>query len=161
MTKVTVSNPADNKVEASRIIDGIFVQTKTDGIVSLMFESKEEANLFATGFVSEKKKVAFKTGQLETMRALVKTHKLEAGAEMPGAKIIIRESTTPFYEGQNPKMNPTTEEVVTVNGQPVYREGVLLPSNDSETDSYVTADTASQKVQNEIEALEKEAGTIK
>lgn len=44
-----------------------------------------------------------------------------AGFPLSG-KIVIEESHTPFYEGQEVKINPTTKEAVLVNGKPVYRQ---------------------------------------
>jgi hypothetical protein len=36
-------------------------------------------------------------------------------------EIIREESTTPFYEGQNPKVNPTSQEIVrTSSGEAIY-----------------------------------------
>lgn len=37
-------------------------------------------------------------------------------------QIVVEESHTPFYEGQAPKINPSTKEVVMVNGRKVYRQ---------------------------------------
>ena len=46
---------------------------------------------------------------------------LKAGQELVG-KIIKKESSAPFYEGQQPKINPTTNEQVLTNGRPTYLE---------------------------------------
>lgn len=46
---------------------------------------------------------------------------LKEGQELAG-KIIIKESNTPSYDGQPSKINPSTGEEMTHNGNPVYRE---------------------------------------
>ena len=43
------------------------------------------------------------------------------GMEYPSAgKIVRTESRTPLYEGQSPKINPSTGEIHLVDGAPVY-----------------------------------------
>ena len=46
---------------------------------------------------------------------------LKAGQELVG-KIIKKESFSPFYEGQQPKINPQTNEQVLTNDRPTYLE---------------------------------------
>lgn len=46
---------------------------------------------------------------------------LTEGQELIG-KIIKKESFAPFYDGQQPKINPQTNEQVLTNGRPTYLE---------------------------------------
>lgn len=47
-------------------------------------------------------------------------------------KIVVRESTTPFYDGQEPKMNPETQKVITSGGAPVYRETDFVTTDEQD-----------------------------
>lgn len=47
-------------------------------------------------------------------------------------RLIRLESTTPFYEGQEAKINPQTQAVVTHGGQPIYRYAKLGSASDSD-----------------------------
>ena len=49
----------------------------------------------------------------------------KVGAVVP-LDIKIVESTTPAYDGQKAKINPSTSEVITFNGLPVYEHGTLV-----------------------------------
>jgi hypothetical protein len=71
------------------------------------------------GFLNRSKRVAFIGGKLEDLKELG----YKAGQVLPG-KNVIKESTTPFYDRQQPKINPKTGEVVTINGQEIYRQTV-------------------------------------
>lgn len=46
--------------------------------------------------------------------------------------LLAIESTSPYYEGQEPKINPSTGAVVTHNGQPIYRSTKLGKMGDAE-----------------------------
>lgn len=41
---------------------------------------------------------------------------------LPEAHLQIQEATTPFYEGQAPKVNPSTGEICMSGGKPIYRK---------------------------------------
>ena len=58
---------------------------------------------------------AFIHGRMEDLEAFG----LREGQELVG-KIIKKESFAPFYEGQQPKINPTTQETVLTDGRPTY-----------------------------------------
>ena len=69
------------------------------------------------GFSSIGNRSAFIHGRMEDLEAFG----LRAGQELVG-KIIKKESFSPFYEGQQPKINPQTNEQVLTNGRPTYLE---------------------------------------
>jgi hypothetical protein len=80
-------------------------------------------NLANGSFLNSRRRVAFISGTLEVLENIIKNNKLVAGSELPG-KIIVTESTEPFWPAQTSKINPQTQEAigVTVNGQffPIY-----------------------------------------
>ena len=69
------------------------------------------------GFSSIGNRSAFIHGRMEDLEAFG----LTAGQELVG-KIIKKESFSPFYDGQQPKINPQTNEQVLTNGRPTYLE---------------------------------------
>ena len=76
-----------------------------------------EQNVFSDGFFSVQKRTAFVRGRLVDLESL----NLKDGQVLAG-QIVRKESFEPFYEGQTPKINPTTNEVVLTDGRPTYLE---------------------------------------
>lgn len=58
-------------------------------------------------------------------KAIVQKLGLKAGSVVP-FDILVEEKTIPAYEGQNPKVNPSTGEVITHEGMPVYEHASLV-----------------------------------
>lgn len=82
-----------------------------------MVESKV---LDMTGaIVSLKRRTAIKAISKEAYDAAASM--LQVGSQLPG-KIVVRESLTPFYEGQTPKTAGEGGTVCTKGGQPIYRQ---------------------------------------
>lgn len=70
------------------------------------------------GFIATSKRSCLIRGKIADLNAMG----LKKDAPFPiDGKIIVVESTTPEYEGQNPKINPETSEVLTHGGAPIYR----------------------------------------
>ena len=74
---------------------------------------EETGMRFSGGFANDVKRSAFIRGKITTLE------KLKAGQELPGT-IVAKETREPQYEGQSPKINPSTEEVHLVDGAKVY-----------------------------------------
>lgn len=74
-----------------------------------------ENKSFEGGILNVSKRSAFIRGKMSDLQALG----LRDGQTLPG-KIQKQESFEPFYEGQNPKINPTTGDVVLKNGRETY-----------------------------------------
>lgn len=54
--------------------------------------------------------------------------KFPAGTTFDDLSIQVVENTTKGYEGQEPKVNPSSGEVITFEGQPVYEHTELVPT---------------------------------
>lgn len=67
-----------------------------------------------SGFARIEKRSALINGPKEVMETLAKQKTLQG-------KIVVEESITPFWKGQEPKINPSTGEVVMQGGNPIYR----------------------------------------
>ena len=93
------------------------------------------------GFMAEEKRVAWFKGRTEQIESFVKQYGLKDGSIFPiPVKLIVKESTTPFYNNQEPKVNPTTGEVINHNGSPVYRQTIVVAESSSEVDVKLASD---------------------
>ena len=77
----------------------------------------QETNVFSNGFFAVQKRTAFVRGRITDLESLG----LKDGSTLDG-KIIRKESFEPFYENQEPKINPQTNEVILTDGRPTYLE---------------------------------------
>lgn len=77
----------------------------------------QEVDVFNNGFFAVQKRTAFVRGRITDLESLG----LKDGTILDG-KIIRKESFEPFYENQEPKINPQTKEVILTDGRPTYLE---------------------------------------
>jgi len=115
-----IANKNTGETVTMRTITDKDGESREVGVV--MVQSTALAGLSALGRLS--KRTAFITLEEEALEFLAGD--LNDGADFPVAgKICIEETLTPYVRKdgskQEPKINPTTEEVITYNGQPVYR----------------------------------------
>ena len=95
-------------------------------------------------FLSLVKRRGFFIGKTSDIEDMIKEYDLKEGSEFPlDCKIIIQEQTTPFYEGQQPKVNPVTGEVITSNGEVVYRQSTVVDAKDNRDDIKLPSDSTS------------------
>lgn len=94
------------------------------------------SKVFNNGFFNESKRTAFIRGKIADLTGLGWT----ANKQVQG-QIIKRESFSPFYDGQTPKINPTTGEVVLKDGKESFLEHVYV-TDMSLTDTWVGESTA-------------------
>jgi hypothetical protein len=77
------------------------------------------------GWLNSSSKTALIKGKTADLKTFIQKNNVKVGFELQG-QIVIMEQTTPFYAGQQPKVNTSTGEVlyVTVNGvkTPIYRQ---------------------------------------
>ena len=108
----------------------------SDGIQrgSIMLESSEIK--ITNGFATKSKRTAFINGDVEVLKELG----LVVGQELEG-RIVVEEATTPFYEGQPAKINPSTNVVVLHEGKPIYRKSTFV-TDDISVDKLLSNDVA-------------------
>jgi hypothetical protein len=100
---------------------------KTDNrdrpIGSIMVE--QNVRVLNGTFMNGSRRVAFISGTIAELEAIIKENRLKAGSEIDG-KIIQKESLKPFYPGQPAKINPATGDAIEfeVNGtmHPIYMQ---------------------------------------
>ena len=86
------------------------------------------------GWSREKVLTAFVKADIATLEKYYN----QEGTTLPG-KIVVRESSVPFFEGHQPKINPKTGEQVLSGGSPVFRE-TFFTTNMAEHDSLLPTD---------------------
>lgn len=104
----------------------------TTGAIVTYFES-EKGEIFGkvrvdqrspvinNGFMSFANRSAFITFDEDTAKEMEPLLQEDKAYPIAG-KVVVHESLEPFYEGQEPKINPSTNEVITHLGAPVYRD---------------------------------------
>lgn len=74
----------------------------------------------SNGFVSSKRRTAFITLDSTALKQL--EGQIVGGKPFPTqGKIVVKETLEPQYEGHSPKMNPSTGEIIEINGYQIYR----------------------------------------
>jgi hypothetical protein len=94
-------------------------------------------------FFTETRKVAIISGRIEHLVNLVKQYDLKEGSTIPeelAFRIVTKESTEPFYQGQQPKINPSTSEILTKDGKYIYRVNLLVGKDSDEKDELIQHD---------------------
>ena len=117
---IVVANKNTGDVVTMRTITNKDGEAREVGVV--MVQSKSLSGLGALARVSTR--TAFITLEADALEFLGDS--LKDGQPFPQeGKIVIEETLTPYVRKdgstQEPKINPTTEEVITYQGQPVYR----------------------------------------
>jgi hypothetical protein len=123
------------------------------GSIMLRSESME----LRDGWIRPVARVGRVTNRVEELVKLVKQFNLKEGDDfsrkvMP-VKLTIKEQTTPFYDGQEPKINPTTGEVITSGGKEVYRSTFVNPEGSDEMDTLLVSDKVNVSVSEGIKAV--------
>jgi len=127
------------------------VTTESNGIIGVNPKKPEFGSIqLATttrsfgGFMNKSRTVHFLSGRVEELKELVDEFSLSVGDDfskkVQPSRLIVKESVTPFYDGQDAKINPTSGEVVTFQGEDIYRETALVGATSLEMDSKLSND---------------------
>ncbi len=126
--------------------DVVTQSTKNPEWGTLRVDSENKS--FSGGILNVSKRSAFIRGRMADLQAM----NFRDGQVLQG-KIQKQESFEPFYEGQNPKINPTTNEVVLTNGKQSFIQFEYV--EDPNTPD-VWMGTTSNEVSKEVEDALKE-----
>lgn len=120
--------------EQSENFNKIFRQKEGSDFVSLRLTSKSWS--FAGNIAREVKLSSLQVIPAEGLESFLKYAGLQnlvgkdvLSSEVPTTLkgvLQVQEANQPFREGQDPKINPSTGEVVEKNGEPVYRNTVYV-----------------------------------
>lgn len=145
MSKLIVSVPKNEDGTPKHSL--IKVSTKNPEWGSVMVvESRFEMK---NGVLNTRKRAAYFNAPIATLQALNLREGMDLNSieGMEKLRIVRKESHLPFFEGQSPKVNPQTSEIIHKNGQPVYfQDGVGLASEQDEIIKETTAQEATAPV---------------
>ena len=137
--KIIIEKSKSAKTEANGVI-GVNPNKPEYGSIQLattVFDT-------SSGFLAKRRTVHFLSGNVSELEELVQAFGLSVGDDyskkVAPSRIIIKEATEPFFDGQAAKINPSNGETVTHLGSDVYRETVLIPANSDEQDSKLATD---------------------
>ena len=107
------------------------------------------------GFRNEEKRVGRYMARIEDLVKDVENFNLKEGDDFGRkvfpVKLVVKEQTEPFYEGQEPKINPSTDEVITHNGQEIYRNTFVQPLDSAEPDALLSIDKVSVEAEKQLQ----------
>lgn len=103
------------------------------------------------GFGSVKPKVGFITGRVNELDMLLKEYNLKEGddfsAKVSPSRIITvekLESEVPENQGFRPKMNPSTGELLTKDGEQIYWKTEVVSEGSDQFDQFVQHDVITE-----------------
>ena len=109
------------------------------------------------GFLNKVRRVHYQSGKVEELIAFADALNLKVGMNYSNAipsRIIVEEQNVPFYENQGAKINPSTGEIVSVNGGEVYRQTRLVPAGSADQDVLLKEGVATKAVASELTATD-------
>lgn len=138
-----------NKLIVSKFNDGTIIRksTKKEGWGTAMVI--QTTVKFNNGILNEQKRIGFLRAPLAQLEALglregQDLNSVLKGMGHGGAKIVRKESITPFFEGQTPKINPQSEAVVKDEaGNPIYMQDTLVDIASGDEDELIKSSVAS------------------
>lgn len=99
------------------------------------------------GFMNLKNKVGFAVGQVKDLENLISQFNLKDGddysAKVAPHKIVtleLLESQVPENKGYREKINPSTGEILTKNGEAIYWKTEVVPEGSDLIDTYISHD---------------------
>ena len=99
------------------------------------------------GFMNKRNKVGFVVGSIEDLEGAIEEYKLREGTDYSAAVAPVRivtlervESEVPENQGYREKINPTTEETLTKDGEPIYWKTEVVPEGSDIVDVLIQHD---------------------
>lgn len=103
----------------------------------------------SSGFLNKRNKIGFIVGEIENLNAVISEYKLKEGTDYSVAvsphKIVTLEkleSETPENQGFREKINPTTGEVLTKNGETIMWKSEVVSEASDVVESLIQHDVA-------------------
>lgn len=125
--------------EGQEVIDKVIaVNPNKEGFGSIMVDSYKFINAPGSNFINKQRRVAFISGSIEDLQTMVKELNLTPNCDYSKKTgtnycLIVKEQIKPFFEGQSPKINPSTdEELSTPDGEAIYRQTFITQEGTDE-----------------------------
>jgi hypothetical protein len=126
--------------------DSIVMISRNNPESAAIMLRSEVATVNDNGFLQVDKRVGLFKGNTEDIQKIASGLRDgdDFSAKVFPVKLIVKEQTEPFYPGQEPKINPTTGEVVNHKGSPIYRSTFVVSESSTDTDLKLSNDTVSE-----------------
>lgn len=106
-----------------------------------------------SGFVNKRNKVGFVTGEITVLEDMVEQFRLREGVDFSKAvgphKIVtleILESDVPENQGYREKINPSTEDTLTKDGEAIWWKTEVVSESSDLVDTLIQHDVATAEV---------------
>jgi hypothetical protein len=109
-----------SKVKVVPFLNGQLTNASKSNPEKVFFRVESVETTINNGQINSTKR----TATVQGTKAQVAEMGIYAGMELAG-KIVVTESLTPFYEGQEPKLAGATGVVCTLDGAPIYRNSTF------------------------------------
>jgi len=112
---------------------------------SIMLRQEKLVLSPGSNIVNVQPRVAHFAGRVEELEQIVEAYNLKEGDNFNKVfpvDLVVEEKTEPFYDGQEPKINPSTGEIVTSGGQEVYRYTFVSRKEEQRADKLLQTDSA-------------------
>lgn len=103
--------------------------------------------VISNGFVNTKKKIGFISGKYDELINMVEKHKLEDGSDFSTSvsphRIVILEKVESEVNGElgyAEKVNPSTNQILSKEGEPIYRKTEVVEEGSDIVDILITHD---------------------
>lgn len=139
--KIIVEKP----VEGREVKLGVIAVNPNNPLYGSIMLSQTGFGFGDGGFLNTEKRVSFISGEVAKLEGFVSAYGLTPGCDYSAKtgkahKLVIKEQTTPFFEGQAPKINPRTQEqLATKDGEPIYRRVSLLTEDSADANDVMVA----------------------
>lgn len=137
-------------VSKSEKHDGLIIPSPNNPELGAIMLRSEEDGVNESGFLQTVKKVGLFKGRVSELERIIEKKNLKEGdnfsEKFAPVKLVIQESTTPFYEGQEHKIYGDNAEragePVLHNGEYVYRQTIVVSATSELQDRVLSVDQA-------------------
>ena len=135
----------------SKFKDGSIVRpSENDHEIGSIQIKDTSIKLGVNGFISKNNRSAFLRGNIKDLQALNLKDGQDLSSIFGNKRMVVKESTTPFYPGQNPKIHPKTSELIKYKGECIYSETIIVDEHSEEVDTLLVADKVEINVKSTI-----------
>ena len=135
----------------SKFKDGSIVRpSENDHEIGSIQIKDTSIKLGVNGFISKNNRSAFLRGNIKDLQALNLKDGQDLSSIFGNKRMVVKESTTPFYPGQNPKIHPKTSELIKFKGECIYSETIIVDEHSEEVDTLLVADKVEINVKSTI-----------
>ena len=120
------------------------------------------------GFVNNRKKIGFIAGTIEELEDIIERHNLVEGSNFSALtsphRIVVLEKVESELNGElgySEKKNPASGQILSKDGEVIYRKTEVVPEGSDVVDILITHDKEPDAVDNAVGEFEKTGNVVK